>query len=82
MLEELGAAPRGLHAGAVGYFDMRGGLELCSAAHGLTLTPGRADWCAAAVITPDTDPEAAWQEAQDRDRGRWLALQQAHGAAR
>jgi len=80
--EELEPASRGVHAGAVGYFDHRGGLDLCSTAHTLVIADGRADWSARAVITADTDPESAWQEAQDQARGRWLALQRASGASR
>jgi anthranilate synthase component 1 len=82
ILEELEPEPRGVHAGAVGYFDLRGGLDLCSAAHTLAITGGRADWSAGAVIAADTDSEAAWRETRDQARGRWLALQHASGAAR
>ncbi len=82
LIEELEPASRGVHAGAVGYFDLRGGLDLCSAAHTLVLADGRADWSAGAVIAADTDPEAAWRETQDQARGPWLALQRATGASR
>jgi len=82
LIEELEPASRGVHTGAVGYFDLRGGLDLCSAAHTLVLAGGRADWSAGAVITADTDPEAAWRESQDQARGLGLALQRAAGAAR
>lgn len=82
LIAELEPEPRGLHAGAVGYFDLRGGLDLCSAAHTLAIAGGRADWSASAVITADTAPEAAWQEAEDQDRGRRLALQHAGAASR
>ncbi len=82
LIEELEAAPRGLHTGAVGYFDLRGGLELCSSAHTLLLADGRADWSAATVITADTGPEAAWRDTQDQARGPGLALQRAAGVGR
>jgi len=82
LIEELEPASRGVHAGAVGYFDHRGGLDLCSSAHTLVLSGGRADWSAGAVIDADTDPEAAWRETQDQARGPGLALQRAAGAAR
>ena len=80
LLEELEPGPRGLRTGAVGYFDLRGGLELCSAAHTLTVAGGCADWSAAAVIAADTDPEAAWREVSDLGRERLLALARAHGS--
>ena len=82
IIEGLEPEPRGVRAGAVGYFDLRGGLELCTAAHTLAIAGARADWSGSAVITADTGPEAAWQQAQDQARGRWLALQQASGASR
>lgn len=82
LLAELGPRSHGFRTGAVGYLDSRGGLELCSAAHTLTLADGRANWSAAAVITSDTDHEAAWRETEDQARGPWLALQRAVGAAR
>jgi anthranilate synthase component 1 len=82
LIEKLEPAARGVHAGAVGYFDLRGGLELCSAAHTLVLGGGRAEWSAGAVIAADTDPEAAWRETEDQARSLWLALQRATGAAR
>ena len=82
LIEELEPAARGVHAGAVGYFDLRGGLELCSAAHTLVLGGGRAGWSAGAVIAADTDPEAAWRETEARARDHWLALERGLGAAR
>jgi anthranilate synthase component 1 len=82
LLEELEPAPRGVHAAALGYFDLRGGLDVCSAAHTLVITGGRADWNAQTVITADTDPGAAWREAQDQARGLRLALQRSTGAPR
>jgi len=81
LIEELEPAPRGVHVGAVGYFDLRGGLDFCSAARTLVLAGGRADWSAGAVIAADTDPEAAWRETEDQARGPWLALQRAMGAS-
>lgn len=82
IIEELEPASRGIHHGAVGYFDHRGGLDLCSSARTLLLTSGRADWSAAAVISADTEPAAAWRATEDQARGPGLALQRAAGAAR
>ena len=82
IIGELEPGARGVHAGAAGYFDLRGGLELCSDAHSLVLGEGRAGWSAEAVIAADTDPEAAWRETEDQARARCLALQRASGAAR
>ena len=82
LLAELEPPSRGFHAGAVGYFDSRGGLDLCSTAHTLIFADGRADWSAGAMIAADTDPEAAWRETEDQARGPGLALQRAAGAAR
>jgi anthranilate/para-aminobenzoate synthase component I len=73
---------RGIQTGAVGYFDHRGGLDLCSSARTLVLTDGKAEWSAGAVISADTDPVAAWRETEDQARGPALALQRAVGAAR
>jgi anthranilate/para-aminobenzoate synthase component I len=82
LIEQLEPAARGAHIGALGYFDHRGGLDLCSSAHTLALAGGRAEWGAGAVIAADTDPEAAWRETQDQARGPGLALQRAAGAGR
>ena len=82
LIEQLEPVSRGVHTGAVGYFDQRGGLDLCSSAHTLALAGGRADWSAGAVIAADTDPEAAWRETRDQARGPGLALRRAAGAER
>lgn len=82
LIEELEPASRGIHRGAVGYFDHRGGLDLCSSAHTLVLGGGRAEWSAGAVIATDTDPAAAWRATEAQARGPGLALQSAAGAAR
>jgi anthranilate synthase component I len=81
LLEELEPEPRGVHTGAVGYFDRRGGLELCSSARTLLFAGGRAEWCAGAVIAADTDPDAAWRESADQARALALALEPATEAA-
>ncbi len=82
LIAELEPATRGIHAGAVGYFDLRGGLDLCSSARALVFTRGRAEWSAGAVIGADTDAEAAWRETVDQARAPGLALQQAAGTVR
>ena len=82
LIEELEPAARGIQAGVVGYFDLRGGLEVCTSAHTLVLGGGRAGWSAGAVITADTDPEAAWRETDDQARDLRLALERALGAPR
>jgi anthranilate synthase component 1 len=82
LIGELEPASRGVHHGAVGYFDHRGGLDLCSSARTVLLADGRADWSAGAVISADTDPGTAWRETEDEARGPGLALQRAAGAGR
>ena len=78
----LEPAPRGIHGGAVGYLDLRGGLELCGTAGTVVHTGGHAHWSAGAVVTADTDPEVALRDAEDRSRVAWRALQRATGAGR
>jgi len=82
LIDRLEPVSHGPCTGAVGYFDQRGGLDLCSSARSLLLADGRADWSAGAVIAADTGPEAAWRETEDRARDLWLVLQRATGAAR
>ena len=60
IIEELEPARRGLYAGAVGYFDCHGNLDLCIAIRTLRL-PGRAaPTCGVgAGIVADSDPGAS-----------------------
>jgi anthranilate synthase component 1 len=77
LIQELEPVRRGISGGAVGYFDLRGDCDLCSASRTLAYSGGRAHWSATAMIAGDVEPETAWQEARSQERPLWLAVQQA-----
>ncbi len=82
IIESLEPVRRGVYAGAVGYFDYHGNLDLCIAIRTLVYTRGQAHWGVGAGIVADSDPEREWQETIDKGLALWLAVQRAERGAR
>jgi anthranilate synthase component 1 len=62
IIEELEPVRRGAYAGAVGYIDVHGNMDLAIAIRTLVFRDGRAHLGVGAGIVADSDPAAEWDE--------------------
>ncbi len=62
IIHELEEAPRGVYAGAVGYFDYRGNLDTCIAIRTLVVRGGEAIVQGGAGIVADSEPTREFAE--------------------
>ncbi|MDM7917176.1 MAG: anthranilate synthase component I family protein, partial [Candidatus Eisenbacteria bacterium] len=62
IIEDLEPLRRGLYAGAVGYMDYHGNMDLAIAIRTLLFRDGRAYLGVGAGIVADSDPQAEWEE--------------------
>jgi para-aminobenzoate synthetase component 1 len=76
LLARLERARRGLYAGALGYFDARGGCDLAVVIRSAFLTPGRLALHTGGGIVADSEAGAEWAEGEAKAR----ALLDAAGA--
>jgi anthranilate/para-aminobenzoate synthase component I len=77
LLDRLEPVRRGVYAGALGYFDVRGGVDLSVVIRTLLVREGRAYLHVGAGIVADSDPLAEWREALDKARAPLAALEAA-----
>ena len=77
IIDELEPARRGVYAGAVGYFDLHGNLDLCIAIRTLLLKNGRAHLGVGAGIVNDSVPEKEYEETMNKGKALLLALKRA-----
>jgi len=74
LLEELESVRRGVYAGALGYFDVRGGLDLSVVIRTIVWKDGRAHLHVGGGIVADSTPEAEYLESLDKARAPLSAL--------
>jgi anthranilate synthase component 1 len=77
IIDELEPARRGPYAGAVGYFDRGGDMEMCIAIRTLMASAGRISVQAGAGIVYDSDPATEYQETVNKARAVFTAVAQA-----
>jgi anthranilate synthase component 1 len=77
IIDELEPARRGPYAGAVGYFDRGGDMEMCIAIRTLMARKGRVSAQSGAGIVYDSVPEAEYQETVNKARAVFTAVAQA-----
>jgi anthranilate synthase component 1 len=77
IIDELEPVRRGVYAGAVGYFDLHGNLDLCIAIRTLLLKNGRAHLGVGAGIVHDSVPEREYEETMSKGKALLLALKRA-----
>ncbi len=87
IIDELEPARRGPYAGAVGYFDRGGDMEMCIAIRTLWATGQRVSVQAGGGVVYDSKPAAEYQESLNKARALFTAVAQAEsrsldGAAR
>jgi anthranilate synthase component 1 len=77
IIDELEPARRGPYAGAVGYFDRGGNMDMAIAIRTLAASAGRISVQSGAGIVYDSDPSAEYQETVNKARAVFNALAQA-----
>jgi anthranilate synthase component 1 len=77
IIDELEPGPRGVYAGAVGYFDLHGNLDLCIAIRTLLLQDGRAHLGVGAGIVHDSIPAREYEETRSKGKALLEALRRA-----
>jgi para-aminobenzoate synthetase component 1 len=75
ILDRLEPVRRGIYSGALGYFDVRGGLDLCVVIRTVLLRNGRAYVHAGGGIVADSDPMGEYRETLDKARALVAALE-------
>ncbi len=81
IIDELEPSRRGPYAGAVGYFDRGGDMEVAIAIRTLMANGRRVSVQAGAGIVYDSVPEAEYQETVNKARAVFTAVAQAQGRA-
>jgi anthranilate/para-aminobenzoate synthase component I len=75
ILDRLEPVRRGIYSGALGYFDVRGGLDLCVVIRAVLVKDGRAYVHAGGGIVADSDPMGEYRETLDKARASVAALE-------
>jgi aminodeoxychorismate synthase component I len=76
LLERLESVRRGVYAGALGYLDLRGGLDLSVVIRTIVWKQGRAHLHVGGGIVADSSPEAEYVESLDKARAPLRALEE------
>jgi anthranilate synthase component 1 len=77
IIDELEPARRGPYAGAVGYFDRGGDMEMCIAIRTLVARGRRVSVQSGGGLVYDSDPEAEYHETLNKARAVFTAVAQA-----
>jgi anthranilate synthase component 1 len=75
IIDELEPARRGLYAGAIGYFDVSGDMDLCIAIRMILVQGKRGFIQAGAGIVADSDPRREYEETINKARAMMRAVQ-------
>ena len=65
---------RGIYSGALGYLDVRGGLDLSVVIRTILVCEGRAYYHAGGGVVVDSDPVAEYRETLDKARALFRAM--------
>jgi anthranilate synthase component 1 len=79
LIEESEKARRNIYAGAVGYFDFSGNLDMCIAIRTLFTNGNKIYWQAGAGIVADSKPELEAKEIKNKSGAMVSALKFAEG---
>jgi anthranilate synthase component I len=80
IINKLEGQPRGVYAGAVGYFGADGSMDTCITIRTLTMQGKRISVQAGAGIVADSDPESEYQETLNKARALAQAVEMAEQA--
>lgn len=81
LLDRLEPVRRGPYAGALGWFDARGGADLSVLIRAAFVRAGRAFVHTGGGVVADSRPDAEWRESEDKVRALLEALERAERAA-
>ena len=79
IIDELEPVKRGVYAGAVGYLGFGGDMDLAIAIRTAVIKDGLLNVQAGAGIVADSNPDAEWQETQNKARAVLRAAELAEG---
>ncbi|MAJ59951.1 MAG: aminodeoxychorismate synthase, component I [bacterium TMED88] len=82
LIDQLEPVRRGVYSGALGYFDVRGGLDLSVVIRTILVEGGRAHFHVGGAIVADSTAPGEHAESLDKARPMLAALAQCEGAAR
>ena len=68
IIDEIEPWRRGIYAGALGYFDLRGSMDFCIAIRTIVMNGDEATLQAGAGIVADSDPDREWDEIRNKSR--------------
>lgn len=77
IIDELEPTRRGSYAGAVGWFGVRGDLDLCITLRTILLKDGRAYVQAGGGVVADSTPTGEWEESRAKARAPLAAIRMA-----
>lgn len=77
IIDELEPHPRGLYAGAIGYFSANGSCDFAITIRSLIIRKHKASIQSGAGIVIDSVPENEWKETQDKANGIIFSLNEA-----
>jgi anthranilate synthase component 1 len=77
IIDELEPCPRGLYAGAIGYFSSNGSCDFAITIRSIIINKQRASIQAGAGIVIDSVPKREWKETQDKAYGILFSLKEA-----
>ena len=77
LLDRLEPVRRGLYSGAIGYLDVRGGVDLCVVIRTLFFQAERVLLHAGGGVVADSDPHEEWRESWVKARALLTALAEA-----
>jgi anthranilate synthase component I len=77
IIDELEPQPRGLYAGAIGYFSTNGSCDFAITIRSIIINKNRASIQAGAGIVIDSVPRREWKETQDKAYGIMYSLKEA-----
>ena len=73
-IDRIEPVRRGIYSGAIGYLDVRGGLDLSVVIRTLLVRDGAVHTHAGGAVVSDSDPEAEYREAIDKVRALLAAV--------
>jgi para-aminobenzoate synthetase component 1 len=74
LIEQLEPTPRGLYSGAIGYFDVRGGMDLSVVIRTMMVSGDQVQLNVGGAIVSDSDPAGEYDETIDKARALLAAL--------
>jgi para-aminobenzoate synthetase component I len=82
IIDSLEPVARGIYAGAIGYLDFRGAMDLSMVIRTIIVKDGRCYFHVGGGIVADSDPTAEYRETQDKARALVAAIENLRSGGR